>query len=262
MINKYKDIIEERYNNYDEEERFNRKSQNFEYLTTMRYIEKYVKKGCKILEIGAGTGRYSIALAKQGYDVTAVELVEKNLNVLRENSRGLENITSMQGDALDLSVFEDNTFDIVLNLGPMYHLYNSEDKNQAISESVRVCKKGGICIFAYLTHSSIVWAYGVRKGCLSNLKYALNEDGSIRDIPEEIYNSFFIDEFGKLFEDKGTIFLKNVATDGLAPLMRDYIDDKMSDEDYNLLLQLHFATCERIDHQGYSSHMIYICQKR
>ena len=262
MINKYKDIIEETYNNYDEEERFNRKSQNFEYLTTMRYIEKYVKKGCKILEIGAGTGRYSIALAKQGYDVTAVELVEKNLNVLRENSRGLENITSMQGDALDLSVFEDNTFDIVLNLGPMYHLYNSEDKNQAISESVRVCKKGGICIFAYLTHSSIVWAYGVRKGCLSNLKYALNEDGSIRDIPEEIYNSFFIDEFGKLFEDKGTIFLKNVATDGLAPLMRDYIDDKMSDEDYNLLLQLHFATCERIDHQGYSSHMIYICQKR
>lgn len=262
MINKYKDIIEERYNNYDEEERFNRKSQNFEYLTTMRYIEKYVKKGCKILEIGAGTGRYSIALAKQGYDVTAVELVEKNLNVLRENSRGLENITSMQGDALDLSVFEDNTFDIVLNLGPMYHLYNSEDKNQAISESVRVCKKGGTCIFAYLTHSSIVWAYGVRKGCLSNLKYALNEDGSIRDIPEEIYNSFFIDEFGKLFEDKGTIFLKNVATDGLAPLMRDYIDDKMSDEDYNLLLQLHFATCERIDHQGYSSHMIYICQKR
>ena len=83
--NKYKHIIEEKYNTYQEDERFNRKSQSFEFRTTMHYIKKYLKKGSKVLEIGAGTGRYSIALAKMDYDVTAVELVESNLKVLREN---------------------------------------------------------------------------------------------------------------------------------------------------------------------------------
>ena len=111
--NKYKNIIEEKYNNYQEDERFNRESQSFEYRTTMYYIQKYLKKGDKILEIGAGTGRYSIALAKMGYDVTAVELDESNLKVLRENSKGLDNLKCYQGDVLNLQ-FEDNSFDLVL----------------------------------------------------------------------------------------------------------------------------------------------------
>lgn len=259
--NKYKDIIVNKYDNYKEDERFNRKSQSFEFRTTLLYIQKYLKKGSKILEIGAGTGRYSIALAKMGYDVVAVELVESNLKVLKENSKGLNNIKSYQGDVLNLQ-FEDNTFDMVLCLGPMYHLFNKKDKNRAISETIRVCKPKGICMFAYITHTSILWNYGVRKGGLSHLAYALNKDGSIKDTPKEIFNSYFIEDFAKQFEKTNTTFLKNVATDGLAPLMRDYIDGgKMSDENFELLYKLHLATCERLDHQGYSSHMLYICKK-
>ena len=261
VLNKYKSIIEKKYNEYDEDERFERKSQRFEYLTTMRYIQKYAKKGCKILEIGAATGRYSIALAKLGYDVTAVELVDKNLQILRQKSEGIDNIKSMQGDVLDLSMLQDNQFDIVLNLGPMYHLFNKKDKDRAIAESIRVCKPNGILMFAYLTHASIVWGYGVRKGDLSSLAYALGKDGSIRDIPEEIFSSFYIEDFAKQFEKTNTVFLKSVATDGVAPMMRDYIDDVMSEEDYKLLLDWHFATCERLDQQGLSSHMLYICKK-
>lgn len=135
-INKYKNIIEEKYNNYQEDERFNRKSQSFEFKTTMLYIQKYLKKGSKILEIGAGTGRYSIALAKMGYDVTAVELVESNLKVLSENAKGIENLKSYQGDVLELQ-FEDNTFDMVLCLGPMYHLYNQKDKTRIYYYQIR-----------------------------------------------------------------------------------------------------------------------------
>lgn len=259
--NKYKHIIEEKYNTYQEDERFNRKSQSFEFRTTMHYIQKYLKKGSKVLEIGAGTGRYSIALAKMGYDVTAVELVESNLKVLRENSKGIANLKSYQGDALNLQ-FEDNSFDLVLCLGPMYHLFSKKDKMRAITETIRVCKPKGVCMFAYLTHSAIVWSYGVRKGALKNLAYELNKDGSIKDIPEEIFSSYFVEEFEKQFGRTNTTFLKNVATDGLAPMMRDYIDDgKMDDEDFELLYKIHLATCERLDHQGYSNHMLYICKK-
>ena len=82
----------------------------------MRYIQKFLKPGAKILEIGAATGRYSITLAKMGYDVTAVDLTPKNVEVMKSKSKRLKNFNCMVGDALDLSMFEDKTFDMVLNL--------------------------------------------------------------------------------------------------------------------------------------------------
>ena len=116
------------YASIDEDSRLNRSRHGqMEYVTTMEYIHRYAAKGAKILEVGAGTGRYSIALAKEGYSVTAVELVEHNLDILKANSADLENLQAYQGDALDLSRFGDGTFDITLVFGPMYHLYDQED---------------------------------------------------------------------------------------------------------------------------------------
>ena len=72
------------YEQYDEEGRLTRRRWGqVEYLTTMKYLRKYLRPGDRVLDIGAGTGRYSIALASEGYDVTAVELVE-HLAVLDE----------------------------------------------------------------------------------------------------------------------------------------------------------------------------------
>ena len=73
-VNKYENQIVNYYNNYEEDTRFINKGKRLEYITTMHYIKKFAKKGCKILEVGAGTGAYSVELAKMGYNVTAVEL--------------------------------------------------------------------------------------------------------------------------------------------------------------------------------------------
>ena len=114
------EILRSFYDDIDEDSRLNRSRQGqLEYITTMNYIHRYAKTGVKILEIGAGTGRYSIALAKEGYKVTAVELVESNLEVLKKNSNGIKDIVSYQGDALNLDIFEDNQFDITLLFGPI-----------------------------------------------------------------------------------------------------------------------------------------------
>ena len=59
--------LTEFYSHYEEEGRLRSQHGMVEFLTTMRYIEKYIKSGMRILEIGAGTGRYSHALAQQGY---------------------------------------------------------------------------------------------------------------------------------------------------------------------------------------------------
>lgn len=77
------------YNNYNEDKRLTSKSHLPEYLTTMRYIEKYLKPDSKILEIGAGTGRYSLALADKGYKVDAVELVPHNIRIMKKKVKAI-----------------------------------------------------------------------------------------------------------------------------------------------------------------------------
>ena len=69
--------IIEYYNKFNEDKRLTRRHGIVEYITAMKYIHKCLKKidNPKIIDIGAGTGRYSIDLANEGYDVTAVELV-------------------------------------------------------------------------------------------------------------------------------------------------------------------------------------------
>ena len=262
-LNKYENLITDYYDTKPEDERLRtRKSHKIEYITTMHYIKKFAKKGCRILELGAGTGIYSVELAKMGYDVTAVELVESNLEVLKKNAKGIKNIKCLQGDALDLSRFNDNEFDIVLNLGPMYHLYTAKDKKKAISETLRVCKHSGICMFAYLTHSAIFWSFGIIKKQIKYLSGFMTNKGLIKDIPEEIFCSYFNEDFNKQFEKTKSTHITSVATDGLAQMMREYMNrEDFTEEEYNIFIKWHLATCERLDQQGLSSHMLYICKK-
>ena len=108
------------YEEYDENGRLVSKHGMVEYLTTMKYIEKYLKPNMRILEIGAATGRYSHALAQKGYRVDAVELIEHNIELFKQNTIEGEPVTITQGNALDLSALMSDTYDITLLLGPMY----------------------------------------------------------------------------------------------------------------------------------------------
>ena len=134
-------LLDAYYNSRDEEQRLLSQHGQVEYLTTMKYIHECIAQldTPRILEVGAGTGRYSVALAREGYSVTAVELVQRNLDVLRSKLTGTEPITAIRGDALDLSSFRDGSFDLTMLLGPMYHLYTQEDKLFARSRKRTHC---------------------------------------------------------------------------------------------------------------------------
>ena len=139
--------LEKYYNKFNEEKRLNSRHGTVEYVVSMKYIHDYLSddKSEKILDIGAGTGRYSVALSNEGYDVTAVELVKYNLGILKSKK---SNVKAYQGTALNLSRFETGTFDVTLLFGPMYHLYTFEDKVKALNEAKRVTKTGGIILVA------------------------------------------------------------------------------------------------------------------
>lgn len=262
VINKYKDIIINKYTEYEEDARlFSDRGHNVEYLTTMRYIQKFLKPGAKILEVGAGTGHYSINLAKMGYEVTAVDLTPRHVEIMKSKTRKLKNFKCMVADALDLSMFADKSFDMVLNFGPMYHLFNKKDKNQAISETLRVAKKNAICMFAYIPCASIASGYGLLHLGFERLDEVMDKVGRFKDVPAEVFNCFNIEDFKKLFEKTNTQYIANVATDGIAYVMKEYLE-QLSEKGYKAFLKWHFLTCERSDQQGYSSHLLYICKKK
>ncbi len=83
--------------------------------------------------------------ARQGFDVVAVELVEKHVKQIKEKINEEMSIEVIQGNALDLSIIEDKSYDIVLCFGPLYHLSKMEDRMKCISEVKRVCKDNGKC---------------------------------------------------------------------------------------------------------------------
>ena len=235
-----------------------------EFFTTMEYIHKYLKTGNRVLEVGAGTGRYSISLAKEGYDVTSVELVKSNLKVLKENSKGIKNIKAYQGDALDLTRFEDNTFDMVLVLGPMYHLYFNTDQNRAIDEALRVCKENGIIMFAFIPVHNFIFSYGMKStsSVVETIKENFTEDFKPRQFPEQGFTGFEIADFKKLFKNKNFKPLHMVSTDSIVDIEEDRNGFSMTDEDFEFFKKYHLATCENPTMQGLSSHLLYVGRKQ
>lgn len=253
------------YSNYDEDSRLLQRHGSVEFLTTMRYIKKYIKPGDNVIEIGAGTGRYSHALARQGYTVNAVELIEHNIEVFRKNTLPSENVTITQGNALDLSAFQDNKYDITLLLGPLYHLYSIEDKRQALREAIRVTKPGGIVFAAYVISDGCLLDDGFNRGNINVAKYI--EKGLIngntfatKSKPEDLFELVRKEDIDELMSVFPTTRLHYVATDGCALFMREAID-RMDDDTFELYLQYHFTTCERSDLAGVTSHSIDIFRK-
>ena len=92
--------LEKYYNKFCEEKRLTRRHGKVEYITSMKYIHKYLegKEGARILDVGAGTGRYSVQLAEEGYDVTAVELVKYNLGIFKIKGKQCKGLS---GDCIE-----------------------------------------------------------------------------------------------------------------------------------------------------------------
>ena len=255
--------LKEFYLNYNEDNRLFTRHGLVEFITTMRYISKYLKKDMRILEIGAGTGRYSHYLAQNDYTVDAVELLDNNISIFKGNTMPNEKITITQGNAINLVNFEDNTYDITLLLGPMYHLFTEEDKLKALSEAIRVTKKGGVIFVAYCMGDASILNYGFAKGEIHNIieKCMLDtETFETFSKPWDIFELYRKEDIDKLRENFNVTQLHYLATDGYACHMKEKLKE-MDEETYVLFMNYHLATCERIELTGYSNHTLDIFRK-
>ncbi len=256
------EIVSGFYDPADEDTRLLRSRHGqLEYRTTMHYIRRFAAQGAKILEVGAGTGRYSVALAKAGMDVTAVELVGRNLALLRENGAGLENLRAFPGDAADLSRFPDGTFDVTLVLGPMYHLYTPEEVNGAIDEAIRVTKPGGALLFAFLSVYAVMFANYLRGNWASGQAENFTEDYRVRHYKEQLFTGYDVAGFERLFAGKPVKWITTAGTDGPLEALEDHPDFCISDADFDAFATWYLAFAEKRELLGAASHLLYICRK-
>ena len=252
--------IEKYYCKFNEDKRLISRHGQVEYTIARRYINEIIgdRKNLKIIDIGAGTGRYSIALADEGHDVTAIDLVKKNVSTIKLKSN---KVKTKQGNALNLK-FEDETFDIALLFGPLYHLFSHEDKLKAISEAKRVVKKNGYILIMYIMNEYAVITYAFKEGNLQKVlaEKKLDENFNCKTSESDLYSYVRIEEIYSLSNALNLKRYKIIGVDGATDYIRPTIN-KLSDEDFEIYKKYQLSICERPELLGASSHVLDILQK-
>ena len=259
------DYLENYYTNYDEDGRLASQHGQVEYITTQKYIHECLEKAHaeSVLEVGAATGRYSIPLAREGYSVTAVELIKHNIEVLEGKLDGTEDITVVQANAIDLSFLPDSSFDVTLLLGPMYHLYTREEKIQALTEAVRVTRRGGYVLVAYCMNEPTIIQYVFVQDHLQEVTELnmVTQDWHCISKPKDLFELVRTEDIASLDAEVPVERIKLIATDGATNYKRELIDS-MDEVTFSEWMKYHFSICERQDLIGASHHTLDILQKR
>ena len=249
------------YNKFNEDKRLTHKHGIVEYETTMKYIKEYLKNmnNPKIIDIGAGTGKYSVALANEGYDVTAVELVKHNLMTLKAKNSPVK---AYLGNAINLAKFKDNSFDMVLLFGPLYHLISKEDKLKALMEAKRIVKEDGLILVSYYMNEYAIITHGFKDNNILDAIKNKEIDDTFHVTPKQtdLYSMVRLEDIDELNKLSNLKRIKILAQDGPSDYIRPIIN-KMDDKTFKIYINYHFSTCERKELLGASSHVLDILKK-
>lgn len=251
--------ISKTYEFFDEDKRLNcSKAARVEFLTSVHFIEQHLKSGYRILDVGGGAGEYSLHFAAQGYEVCALELADKNIEAFRRKITPACPVALTQGNAMDLSLYEDGSFDVVLLFGPLYHLHKEEDRQKCITEAKRVCKDGGAIFFAFISNDMVVLT---EFSCYAP-RFFLGDDYDhetfkVKDFPF-VFST--VDDCRRMLLDGGVQIIGEVAADGMSELLQEKIN-AMDKESYRQYLRYHLYACQKPELLGYSNHLLFIGRK-
>jgi len=236
---------------------------HYEFEITRRIMSRYMKGG-KVLDIGGGPGRYSIYLAKLGYDVTLVDLSDGNVALAKEMADKEEvHIEAFQADARDLSSLNLGKYDYVLLMGPLYHLFKESDREKCVQEAKKHLKKGGLIFASFISVSA-------------GINYYLDEnpDALIHDPAQDLFDRMAEDqswsgtafteatfinnlEIFPFFEHSGFENLTLFGQEGICGTRLSHLENACESV-RKRYLEISLDLCENPQYFAYSNHMMYV----
>ncbi|HCA30511.1 MAG TPA: hypothetical protein DEP23_13625 [Ruminococcaceae bacterium] len=242
------------------------RSSNLEFHYTKKHLESFIKPDSRVLEVGCATGHYGFYYADKCKEYVGVDLVPSQIELFNRkiSDSGLKNISCHIGDATNLKDITNDSFDVVLCLGPMYHL-PPEERELVFAECRRVCKTGGIVAFAYINK------IGVYVGAC-----VYDDDYYRETYPNERANEFILargtddlkpdtfyfttpEEMDDTAGKHGLIKLRNLGTDFFITMS---IINNMTDERFEVMKPLYEQMTSHESCTGMSNHALLICKKQ
>ncbi len=263
------------YSSFDEWGRLDREP--IEFLVNRHHIQSNLPAQGRLLDIGAGPGKYSLALAELGYEITLADLTPRLVEMAKLKAReaGLEHRFNgfHVADARDLSLFEDEQFDACLMLGPLYHLQLAEDRTKAVKELRRLTKKGGLVFAAFMSRvrhltTSLMFPEAWKPNHTIQGVSDFLETGVFNHSDDGRFTGayyFDIDEIKPFMESNGFESLKLIGSGSIAGAMNSEQWNywkKLGDEDFGQVMQILMKASESPYILGTSSHLLYIGRRK
>lgn len=238
-----------------------------EFDTTMHTLQGLITSGTKVCELGAATGRYSLTFAKQGCEVTAVELVPEQVEILKQNAESQSlTLNVYQGNACDVPFIASESQDLCVVLGPLYHLQSSNEREQAIREAKRILKPGGTLAVAYISRYFVAGMFAQKFPELMtpDVLSELRTQGTVSSPKaDSFFNVGYFstpEEMENLLTDQEMEISHHVATDGIGRYISDGVN-QFTPSQYQTWLNYHLATCAEPSVLGSSNHGLVLAIK-
>lgn len=262
------DYVVESYENYKEENRLTtNNARRIEFITNTRVFDEIISAKSRILDCAAGTGIYAFWLADRGHDVTATDITPRHIDIINHTLTNKNyNMNTSVLDATDMSCFDNDTFDVVLNMGPFYHLITQELRQECMKECMRVLKKGGLLVTAYIPRYYVFQyiAMSNYKYLDENLAQQLIETGVLRHDDEKCFwtDTYYSSkaEMELIYEKYGLETIDHFVQDGLAPLLSQKVD-KWDENQFKIWCDYHYSVCREKSVLGASNHVIIVGRK-
>lgn len=266
-------FVKDFYNTHAENEwnRLDKPLCRIEFVSTMRLINQYFPKQGRICDIGGGPGRYTIELLRKGYLVTLLDLSEEEIRFasafLKENGLSAEQL--IVGDARDMSMLADKSFDAALLMGPMYHILEPNERVKGLHELKRILKPQGLAIIAYLN------TWGILKTGIHDLSSRYRDISFLRSmLKEQTFNGRSLSGFTECYwstpeaaineiKEAGLEVVNYIGAEGFAGGMSFLLERLATEipEAYENVVQMAAETSELSQYRDSTDHLHILVRK-